>query len=102
MTNRPAAGRIVTPAKILAGILGAIYLHVRPLLYRSLDQGSRIKEYKLPSNRKMSMRGALIVFEGCDRSGKTTQCDKLVKALSQDGVKSDLMKFPGRPNMSNI
>lgn len=22
-------------------------------------------------------RGALIVFEGCDRSGKTTQCKKL-------------------------
>ena len=26
-------------------------------------------------------RGALIVFEGCDRSGKTTTCQRLVKQL---------------------
>lgn len=25
----------------------------------------------------MSGRGALIVFEGCDRVGKTTQCKKI-------------------------
>ncbi len=31
-------------------------------------------------------RGALICFEGADRCGKTTQCNKLVEALRQRGV----------------
>lgn len=29
-----------------------------------------------------SKRGALIVVEGCDRAGKTTQCKRLGKAVS--------------------
>lgn len=29
--------------------------------------------------KKNSVRGALIVLEGCDRSGKTTQCKQLGK-----------------------
>ena len=41
-------------------------------------------------------RGALIVFEGCDRSGKSTQCKKLVDALNGDGIKAKLLRFPGR------
>jgi len=41
-------------------------------------------------------RGALIVFEGCDRSGKTTQCLKLLEKLSADGKKVELLKFPNR------
>ena len=40
-------------------------------------------------------RGALIVFEGCDRSGKSTQCKKLVDALTSDGIKAKLWRFPG-------
>ena len=40
-------------------------------------------------------RGALIVFEGCDRSGKTTQCSKLEKSLQEKGHCVKLMKFPG-------
>ena len=40
-------------------------------------------------------RGALIVFEGCDRVGKSTQCDKLVKALREVGKKCHQMHFPG-------
>lgn len=32
-------------------------------------------------------RGAFIVFEGCDRSGKTTQSKKLVAALREKGVR---------------
>ena len=35
--------------------------------------------YKMTSAIK---RGALIVFEGCDRSGKTTQVTKLVERLN--------------------
>ncbi|KAL5005126.1 hypothetical protein ScPMuIL_018582 [Solemya velum] len=41
-------------------------------------------------------RGALIVFEGCDKSGKTTQCNKLVKSLTDYGAPTELMKFPDR------
>ncbi|XP_055868614.1 thymidylate kinase-like isoform X2 [Biomphalaria glabrata] len=41
-------------------------------------------------------RGSLIVFEGCDRSGKTTQCAKLVESLQAQGEEVKLMKFPDR------
>lgn len=41
-------------------------------------------------------RGALIVLEGCDRSGKTTQCNLLEKNLTADGSSVRLMKFPDR------
>lgn len=40
-------------------------------------------------------RGALIVLEGCDRSGKSTQCKRLVEALNNKGIPSQLMRFPG-------
>ena len=33
-------------------------------------------------------RGALIVFEGCDRSGKTTQIKRLVDRLNAEGSKT--------------
>lgn len=41
-------------------------------------------------------RGALIVFEGCDHSGKTTQCKKLVAALKEKGIETEAMRFPDR------
>ncbi|XP_030072491.1 thymidylate kinase [Microcaecilia unicolor] len=41
-------------------------------------------------------RGALIVLEGVDRAGKTTQCKKLVDALSQCGHFAELLRFPER------
>jgi len=47
-------------------------------------------------------RGALIIFEGCDRSGKTTQCQRLVKYLSEnlpligDLHAAKMMRFPDR------
>lgn len=41
-------------------------------------------------------RGALIVFEGCDRAGKTTQCRKLVEKLSSQNVNIKFMNFPNR------
>ena len=43
----------------------------------------------------MATRGALIVLEGCDRAGKTTQAKKLVEALNQFGRTTKLIKFPG-------
>ncbi|SCZ96876.1 BZ3500_MvSof-1268-A1-R1_Chr4-1g06809 [Microbotryum saponariae] len=41
-------------------------------------------------------RGAFIVFEGLDRSGKTTQLQKLVDRLQQDGVDAAACRFPDR------
>lgn len=43
-----------------------------------------------------SERGALIVLEGCDRSGKTTQCNILQKNLSDAGHSVKLLKYPDR------
>ena len=44
----------------------------------------------------MVQRGLFIVVEGCDRSGKTTQCDILVNKLNQHGIATELVKFPGK------
>ncbi|XP_067085958.1 thymidylate kinase [Osmerus mordax] len=41
-------------------------------------------------------RGALIVLEGVDKAGKTTQCNKLVQALQQCGRPAEMMRFPDR------
>ncbi|XP_068599145.1 thymidylate kinase [Brachionichthys hirsutus] len=41
-------------------------------------------------------RGALIVLEGVDKAGKTTQCRKLVQALQQSGRPAEMMRFPDR------
>ncbi|KAI8389479.1 thymidylate kinase-like protein [Blakeslea trispora] len=44
----------------------------------------------------MVQRGLFIVVEGCDRSGKTTQCDILVNKLNRQGIDTELVKFPDR------
>lgn len=41
-------------------------------------------------------RGALIVFEGCDRVGKSTQVSHLLDALHSQGHSAQLYKFPNR------
>ncbi|XP_044055197.1 thymidylate kinase [Siniperca chuatsi] len=41
-------------------------------------------------------RGALIVLEGVDKAGKTTQCKKLVQALQKCGRPVEMMRFPER------
>ncbi|XP_034439104.1 thymidylate kinase [Hippoglossus hippoglossus] len=41
-------------------------------------------------------RGALIVLEGVDKAGKTTQCQKLLQALQQSGQSVEMMRFPDR------
>ena len=41
-------------------------------------------------------RGLLIVVEGLDRSGKSTQCDLLCKHIENGGKKARYVKFPGR------
>ena len=41
-------------------------------------------------------RGAFIVLEGLDRSGKTTQATKLVQKIKGMNKPCTLMKFPGK------
>ncbi|XP_007941454.1 thymidylate kinase [Orycteropus afer afer] len=41
-------------------------------------------------------RGALIVLEGVDRAGKSTQSRKLVAALCAAGHRAELLRFPER------
>uniref|UniRef100_A0A8C3WQF2 Thymidylate kinase n=1 Tax=Catagonus wagneri TaxID=51154 RepID=A0A8C3WQF2_9CETA len=41
-------------------------------------------------------RGALIVLEGVDRAGKSTQSRKLVDALCAAGHRAELLRFPER------
>ena len=43
----------------------------------------------------MRSRGALVVIEGIDRSGKSTQCEKLVQSLKNAGHQVKGLKFPG-------
>lgn len=44
-------------------------------------------------------RGALIVVEGLDRAGKTSQCQLLVEALKNHGREVKYVKFPGTKNI---
>ncbi|XP_053565860.1 thymidylate kinase [Bombina bombina] len=41
-------------------------------------------------------RGALIVLEGADRAGKSTQVRKLVEALKERGYRAEGLRFPER------
>lgn len=43
----------------------------------------------------MSQRGAFVVIEGLDRSGKTTQVQRLKDELAKAGKDVQLLRFPG-------
>lgn len=42
------------------------------------------------------MRGPLILLEGLDRAGKSSQCELLVKRLTESGTKAHLFRYPDR------
>ena len=44
---------------------------------------------------KIMARGTLIVLEGCDRAGKTTQGKMIVETLKNEGKEAVFMRFPG-------
>lgn len=44
----------------------------------------------------MTKRGAFIVIEGLDRSGKSTQAAALLGRLQDSQISAKLLKFPGQ------
>ena len=40
-------------------------------------------------------RGALLVLEGCDRAGKSTQVKMLLQALNDRLIPAEAISFPG-------
>jgi len=42
------------------------------------------------------MRGKLVVFEGLDKAGKSTQCSRLVENLRYNGHEVRHIRFPGK------
>ena len=49
-----------------------------------------------PAGAAAPVRGALIVLEGADRAGKSTQCARLVASLQASGVDAAGWRFPDR------
>ncbi|KAF8102432.1 hypothetical protein N665_0198s0135 [Sinapis alba] len=77
----------------------ALALPPRSLNYlpRSLKRTSaRMENLTFSSEASAKPRGALIVVEGLDRSGKSTQCAKLRSFLESSGHPTELWRFPDR------
>lgn len=55
-----------------------------------------VRRIRMENNFKKDSRGALVVFEGLDRCGKTTQCSRLLKHLEELGHSAELWRFPDR------
>jgi len=49
-----------------------------------------------PTAANCAGRGALIVLEGLDRSGKSSQCAQLASFLQSQGVAVEAWRFPDR------
>ncbi|KAL4359852.1 hypothetical protein AHAS_Ahas08G0118800 [Arachis hypogaea] len=49
----------------------------------------------IEGNKKVC-RGALVVLEGLDRSGKSSQCSRLVNYFESQGISAELWRFPDR------
>ncbi|KAK4255801.1 hypothetical protein QN277_008750 [Acacia crassicarpa] len=47
-------------------------------------------------DRRVEPRGALVVLEGLDRSGKSSQSSRLVSYLEGSGISAELWRFPDR------
>jgi dTMP kinase len=47
-------------------------------------------------------RGTLIVVEGLDRAGKTSQCQLLLEALRERGHQAEYIKFPGKSTPTDV
>jgi dTMP kinase len=55
-----------------------------------------LPKFYFPFTRWLSPRGALIVFEGLDRAGKSTQTQLLAENLEKEGIPHKVIRFPDR------
>ncbi|KAK6127493.1 hypothetical protein DH2020_038768 [Rehmannia glutinosa] len=55
-----------------------------------------LRQVHMESSDKIDSRGALIVLEGLDRCGKTSQCGRLHSYLEELGHAVELWRFPDR------
>lgn len=55
-----------------------------------------------PEAAKPKPRGALIVIEGLDKAGKSTQCEKLFNYFEQQGRPVKRMRFPGLQSLLSV
>lgn len=55
-----------------------------------------IKKSIMTNDKMQQSRGVLIVMEGLDRSGKSTQTERLTAALNAHGMATELWKYPNR------
>ncbi|XP_020592001.1 thymidylate kinase isoform X2 [Phalaenopsis equestris] len=53
-------------------------------------------QFEMYNSGHVTKRGALIVLEGLDRCGKTTQCGRLVSFLEGNGLPVEAWRFPDR------
>ncbi|KAJ4780121.1 Thymidylate kinase [Rhynchospora pubera] len=80
-------GRITLRAVSLNWISRAGFSQPTKRPYKSIKMGS--------TEDKTSMaRGSLIVLEGLDRSGKSSQCSKLLSYLQSNGLSVEAWRFP--------
>lgn len=66
---------------------------MRPPEYSKVNS---LQRFKFEVKEKMAELGLLIVVEGLDRSGKSTQCELLCKHIEKLGKKAKYVKFPDR------
>jgi hypothetical protein len=66
-------------------------------ILRIYSFASTFQSSKMPTidSNTINKRGAFILFEGCDRTGKSTQANKLFEYLQSNGHSVKLWKFPG-------
>ncbi|KAL1806348.1 hypothetical protein ACET3Z_029416 [Daucus carota] len=64
--------------------------------YLSSKLRCSISHIHMDDNCKSGCRGALVVLEGLDRCGKTSQSARLVKNLDELGYPAELFRFPDR------
>ncbi|XP_043700594.1 thymidylate kinase-like [Telopea speciosissima] len=64
-----------------------------PLKYPNRTSFSKIQ---MENGHHIISRGALIVLEGLDRSGKTLQSTRLLSYLEGEGISAELWRFPDR------
>ncbi|XP_055919026.1 thymidylate kinase [Eupeodes corollae] len=72
----------------------------REVLRKYLIKSRIIYNINMSLSNGSTKRGALIVFEGCDRSGKSTQSSMLETYLKSQNVPVKRMAFPDRQSVS--